>query len=194
MIGKLTGTLSEMHGDEAFIETTGGVTYRVQLSPAFRAKTSGVGASISLYTYLDVKEDSLTLFGFDSHERFNMFSLVLSVDGVGPKTAYMIVSAYDADNIKEAIRKNDVLFFQNVKGIGRKTAQRIIVDLAGKIGAEADLGSMYVTEDKDAVEALMSLGFKRQDVLRSLQKVDGELPLEEKLKEALQILTDKRNR
>ncbi len=191
MIGKLSGTLSESHGDEIFIETAGGVTYRVLMSLAMRAKIKEVDGRISIYTYLDVKEDSLVLFGFDSYENHNMFSLVLSVDGVGPKTAYMIVSAYDADRIRAAITQSDVLFFQNVKGIGKKTAQRIIVDLASKVGSEADLSQMYVQEDKDAVDALISLGFKRNEVLKALQTIDDKLPIEEKLKLALQGLTKK---
>jgi Holliday junction DNA helicase RuvA len=150
-----------------------------------------VGSEVNLYTFLDVKEDSLVLFGFDSYESFEMYGLLLSVDGVGPKTAYTIISAYESSKILDAIKRNDVFFFQDVKGIGKKTAQRIIVDLASKIGAEADLDSMYVTEDKDAVEALVSLGFKKQDVLKALQKVDKGVPLEEKLKLALQHLTKK---
>ena len=193
MIGNLSGIFSEMHGDEAFIETPGGVTYRVQLSPSVREKIGLLGGAVSLYTYLDVKEDSHVLFGFDSYESFNMFSMVLSVDGVGPKTAYMIVSAHDSLKIIDAIRRNDVLFFQEIKGIGKKTAQRIIVDLAGKIGGEANLDSMYINEDKDAVDALLSLGFKRQEVLKALHKVPQELPLEEKLKQALQMLTHRDN-
>ena len=194
MIGKLKGLLTEVHGDEAFIETQGGVTYRVQFSAKLLEKIGLVGQEVSLYTYLDVKEDSLVLFGFDSYESFNVYSLVLSVDGVGPKTAYTIVSAYESAQIKDAIGRNDVLFFQEIKGIGKKTAQRIIVDLASKIGAEADLESMYVTEDKDAVDALISLGFKKQDVLRALQKIDPKLEMQEKLTEALQILTKKHDK
>lgn len=191
MIGKLKGVLTEVHGDEAFIETKGGVTYRVQLSPKLREKIGSLQKEVSIYTYLDVKEDSLVLFGFDSYESFNIYSLVLSVDGVGPKTAYTIVSAYESSQIKDAIGRNDVLFFQEIKGIGKKTAQRLIVDLASKIGAEVDLESMYVTEDKDAVDALISLGFKKQDVLRALQKLEKNMPLQEKLTEALQLLTKK---
>jgi len=194
MIGKLKGLLTEVHGDEAFIETQGGVTYRVQFSAKLLEKIGLVGQEVSLYTYLDVKEDSLVLFGFDSYESFNVYSLVLSVDGVGPKTAYTIVSAYESAQIKDAIGRNDVLFFQEIKGIGKKTAQRIIVDLASKIGAEADLESMYVTEDKDAIDALISLGFKKQDVLRALQKIDPKLEMQEKLTEALQILTKKHDK
>ncbi len=191
MIGKLTGILSEIHGDEVFIDTKGGVTYCVQLSPKIRDKIGIENDEISIYTYLDVKEDSLVLFGFDNYESFNIYSLILSVDGVGPKTAYTIVSAYESSQIKDAIGRNDVLFFQEIKGIGKKTAQRIIVDLASKIGAEVDLESMYVTEDKDAVEALISLGFKKQEVLRVLQKIDKDIPLQEKLTDALQLLTKK---
>ncbi|MBP9816203.1 Holliday junction branch migration protein RuvA [Candidatus Woesebacteria bacterium] len=194
MIGKLKGLLTEVHGDEAFIETQGGVTYRVQFSAKLLEKIGLVGQEVSLYTYLDVKEDSLVLFGFDSYESFNVYSLVLSVDGVGPKTAYTIVSAYESAQIKDAIGRNDVLFFQEIKGIGKKTAQRIIVDLASKIGAEADLENMYVAEDKDAVDALISLGFKKQDVLRALQKIDPKLEMQEKLTEALQILTKKHDK
>ncbi|KXK10907.1 MAG: Holliday junction ATP-dependent DNA helicase RuvA [Microgenomates bacterium OLB23] len=191
MIGKISGKLAEFHGEEGFIETQSGVTYRVILSPKIRESITAAGQDVSLYTYLDVKEDSLTLFGFDSYENFNTYSLLLSVDGVGPKTAYTIVGAYESQEIKNAIKRNDVFFFQEVKGIGKKTAQRIIVDLASKIGGEADLEHMYVTEDKDAVDALVSLGFKKQDVLRVLHKVDAAQPLEERLKIALGLLTKK---
>lgn len=191
MIGKIKGIVTEVHGDELFIETSGGVTYRVQSSPSLREHIVIGGADTSLYTYLDVKEDSLTLYGFESYEAFNTYSLLLSVDGVGPKTAYTIISAYDGARIRDAIKRNDVPFFQDVKGIGKKTAQRIIVDLASKIGADADLDNMHVVEDKDAIDALVSLGFKKSDVVKVLRTIDTQVPLEEKLRLGLQLLTKK---
>lgn len=194
MIAKLTGTAVERFGGELFLETNSGVTYRVFIGESMQNHFISLPKSdVSLYTYLNVKEDSLTLFGFNTHAEYRIFTMLLSVDGVGPKSAYLIVGTYSASSIRNAIADNDVYFFQQVKGIGKKTAQRIIVDLAEKIGSEADISSMNTPEHSDVVDALVSLGFRRKDAQKAIHEVsDKGSTFDELLKMSLQVLANKK--
>lgn len=188
MIGKLKGTLSEIFGTEALIETSGGVFYKVHITPALAQK--GVSSDqLELYTYLNVKEDDLTLFGFDTYQEYTMFTYLIAIDGVGPKTAYLIVSSSSPADIRTAVHANDVAFFQKIKGIGKKTAQRILIDLSAKFGSEFDITAGQETaDDIDALDALVSLGFKRKDAKNALEEIDSSLALEERIKLALQSI------
>lgn len=188
MIGKLKGIISEIHSTEALIETSGGVFYWVFITPDMLGSFV-IGDTAELYTYHSIKEDEQKLFAFNSYEEFRMFSLLISVDGVGPKTGYTIVCTSGVGDIRRAILESDVVFFQKIKGIGKKTAQRILVDISGAMGTEFDLHASQEKEvDKDALAALESLGFKTSDAHEVLAGIDAGLPLEAKIKAALQYL------
>lgn len=188
MIGKLKGKLSETFGAEALLETSGGVFYRVYVTPGI-LESSTIGDDIEIYTYLNVKEDDLTLFGFETHSMYQMFQYMIAVDGVGPKTGFTIISTCAPSDIRTAVHGNDVAFFQKVKGIGKKTAQRILIDLSAKFGTEFDITAGQETaDDIDALDALVSLGFKRKDAKNALDAIDSSLPLEERIRYALQSI------
>ncbi len=188
MIGKLKGVISEIHGSEALIETSGGVFYWVFITPDMLGSFM-IGNSTELYIYHSIKEDEQKLFAFNSYEAFRMFSLLISVDGVGPKTGYTIVCTSAIGDIRKAILESDVVFFQKIKGIGKKTAQRILVDISSAMGTEFDLqASQELEVDKDALAALESLGFKTAEAHEVLSNIDKDLPLEAKVTAALQYL------
>lgn len=187
MIGKIYGKITEVHGNEGFIDTASGVSYRLFLTPSLAHSSD---KEVTVYTYLNVREDELTLFGFETYELYKVFGYLIAVDGVGPKTAYTIVCTSTPDEIRKAAQGNDVAFFQKIKGIGKKTAQRILIDLSTRFGAEFDLEASEAEsqDDTDAVDALVSLGFKRKQAVDALKSVDPKASMEEKLKQALQSL------
>lgn len=188
MIGKLKGTISEIFGDEVLIETSGGVFYSVLVTPAILDK--GAGGDVKIYTYLNVREDDLTLFGFETREVYRLFTYFIAIDGVGPKTAFTIMSTSKPGDIRTAVVANDVAFFQKIKGIGKKTAQRILIDLSATFGSEFDVTAGQETaDDVDALDALVSLGFRRVDAKKALEKIDSSLSLEERIKLALQSVS-----
>ena len=189
MIGKLKGILTDIHGNEALIETSSGVSYRVYVTPGCLALGSD-GALVEVYTYLNVREDELTLFGFETHEMYLLFTHFVAIDGVGPKTAFLIVSTSHAGDIRTAVVANDVAYFQRIKGIGKKTAQRILIDLAGRFGGEFDITAGHETQDdQDALSALQSLGFTAKDARKTLSDIDPTLPLDQRITQALQTIS-----
>lgn len=190
MIGKLKGTLSEIFESEALLETSSGVFYRVYVTPTIVAM--GVGAGVEIYTYLQVREDDLTLFGFETHEIYRLFTFLIAIDGVGPKTAFGMICMAKPAELREAVLNNDVAYFQKMKGIGKKTAQRILIDLSARFGSEFDVTAGQETQDDvDAQAALVSLGFTAKDARKALAGIDAGLPLEERIRLALQGISRK---
>lgn len=186
MIGKISGILTELHGNEALVETSSGVGYLVYVGPSLLEKK---GEKVNIYTYLNVKEDELTLFGFLIYDEYTLFKMIRSVDGVGPKTAFSIVQSSKYADIRTAIINKDVHFFEKIKGIGKKTAQKILLELSGKLGVDFELSDVEETKDDlDAIEALKALGYKATQVREVLRNLEPTLTLEQKIRSALQKL------
>jgi len=188
MIGKLKGILSELDGNIGLIETKSGVFYKTYVTPSILSK-SQVGDTIELYTYLQVREDALTLFAFETRNEHALFDLLLGVSGVGPKTAYLVISYARADELIQAVKENNIDFFSQIKGLGKKTAMKIILELSQKLKQEFELRKMYLSEeDKTVVDALVALGFKSHDASSVVSKLPKKLSVEEKIKEALKAI------
>lgn len=189
MIGKLKGTLSEVNGNVGLVETSGGVFYTVFLTPSLIASDPGA-SQIEIYTYLQVRDDALVLFGFENKTQLEVFKLLITVSGVGPKSAYGIVSFASADELVNAIKENDVDFFTKVPGLGKKTAMKIILELAQKMQDGFLIGKMYMSEDdKVVIDALVSLGFKAKEAKQIYMKIPKDLSLEDKIKAGLRMAT-----
>ncbi len=187
MIGKLKGILSEISNNSGLIETKAGIFYNVFLTPGLLADFT-LGGPIELYTYLQVREDALTLFGFKTKDDYVFFTLLLSVPGVGPKTAYTVISYAKTNQLIQAIKENDVGFFNTIKGLGKKTAMKIILELSQKLKQEFILEKMYLSEDdKTVLDALVSLGFKSHEAQAVISKLPKNLSVEEKLKASLKM-------
>lgn len=185
MIGKLKGKLVEIDNNIGLIETSGGVFYEVFLTPSLISLTPPK-SPIELYTYLQVREDALILFGFQTKKEHEFFKLLLSVQGVGPKTAYSVISFTKIDEVYAAVKENNVDYFTRIPGLGKKTAMKIILEISQKIKSEFNLQSMYLSEDdKTVVDALVSLGYKSIEAKKLLQKIPKNLSIEEKIKHAL---------
>jgi len=188
MIGKLKGKLAELNGNIGLIETSGGVFYRVFLTPFLISRLSLL-SPIEVYTYLQVREDALTLFAFETKEEYLFFELLLTVSGVGPKTAYLVICYTKVNDLIKAIKENNIDFFSNIKGLGKKTAMKIILELSQKLKQEFSLEKMYLSEeDKTVIDALISLGFKNYEAKTALSKLPKNLSVEDKIKQALKMI------
>jgi len=144
-----------------------------------------VGEKIKIYTYQSVSENDISLFGFETTDEVNLFKMLISVSGVGPKSGAQIMGQVNSEEIIKAIGNADVGFFEKIKGIGKKTAQRIIVDLKSKVGGlgELDLGKDDdKTADDDLTQSLKQLGFDKKEIEKVVAKLPDKLiTIEEKL-------------
>ena len=179
MIGYLKGKVKDLTPEYALLEVNG-VGYEVVCSGAAFSRLSGVraGEDGEVYTYLQVKEDGVALFGFVDLREKERFLKLTSVQGVGAKLAIAVLSSMRPEEVSEAIAAADAKRLSAVKGLGKKTADRIILELHGKISADELLGESKGAipvkavsgEDDDAVAALMGLGFTRQESARAVER------------------------
>jgi holliday junction DNA helicase RuvA len=181
MISSLKGTISRIWNGGIEVEV-GGVGYEVQCKVL--STEYSVGQEIILHIFTSMNDSSITLFGFRTVEELDLFKMLITVSGVGPKTAASIVAEKSALDIMKAIGDADVDFFKKIKGIGLKTAQRIIVDLKSKIGGLGELNlkdSLPLLED-DLTASLQQLGFERKEIEQMVKGLPKDLiSTEEKL-------------
>jgi Holliday junction DNA helicase RuvA len=180
MIARLRGKPVASTPDGLVIDV-GGVGYLVAATPSAIRKADGV-EEVVVETYMHVREDTLQLYGFAERAERELFIQLLSVNGVGPKVALAIVSGSPADELRRAIVREDTARFQAIPGIGKKTAERIVLELKEKIVADGDIAA---PTDLTARDALVELGYNVVDAERALAEVDQELPIEEQVRAAL---------
>ncbi len=184
MIGKIIGTLIEVDGNEGLIETASGVCYRVFLTPSILSNMPPT--ALAVYTYLQIRDDQHVLYGFDTKESYQMFQMLLTVDGVGPKTAHNLISRLPVSAILSAVHNKDLEPFTKVPGLGKKTAQKILLELSSKLKADLDIGSLIDTPiNSDALETLIALGYRVHEARTMLKNIDFTLPVEKQVKLAL---------
>lgn len=183
MIAYLSGSVLSC-GERNIILNVQGVGYAVH-APRSLAEKTFEGQELNLHIYTNVREDDISLFGFETTQELAFFKLLLTVSGVGPKSALEILNA-PIGKIKNAIAKRDISSLTSIQGIGKKTAERIIVDLSGKIkedvllsSAQTEQGSTELSEQEEIVQALISLGYHRHQVVQGLKKVPTEIAGEE---------------
>ena len=178
MISRLRGQLAGRTPD-GFVLDVNGVGYLVQATPSAAAKG---GDEITVETYLHVREDALQLYGFADAAERDLFVQLLGVNGVGPKVALAIVSGSRPGELRKAIVREDVARFQAIPGIGKKTAERIVLELKEKI--VVDVGDAP-GGDLTARDALVELGYSLVDAERALAEIDDSLSIEEQVRQAL---------
>ena len=190
MIGKIKGILDEVEGSIGLIETASGVYYRVFLTNATLSRYAP-SSEISIYTYHHIREDTQLLFGFETKQEYTLFELLIGVNGVGAKSAFLIISSSTVDELIKAVRANDHVYFTQIKGVGKKTALKILLDLSAKFDSE------FVYEpdkplsdiDQTVIAALVSLGFTKHESTEALNKIAPELTIEDKIKEAIGLIS-----
>ncbi|MGH3031538.1 MAG: Holliday junction branch migration protein RuvA [Gaiellaceae bacterium] len=186
MIGRLRGSAVAWNADGLVLDV-GGVGYRLLATPTAVRKADGA-EEVVLETHLHVRDDALQLFGFaDAGER-EMFELLLGVNGVGPKVALAIVSGYGPAELKRAIAREDAALFQTIPGIGKKTAQRVVLELRERIAPLAPVeGPRLGAGDGHVVarDALVELGYSVAEAEQRLADTDPDLPPAERVRQAL---------
>lgn len=191
MISFLSGTILEKEVDTITVLTEGGVGYTIGMSRLFASELT-VGNVIELPVYLRVTDSALDLFGFRSSEERGFFKLLLSVSGVGPKSAMNILNLGSIDEIKAAIARKDVAYLTAVQGMGKKTAERLVVELKSKIGSIETAHSDEKVGDvlKDVIDGLVAMGYSKEDARDAATSVELEgKGVEDVLREALQSLS-----
>lgn len=188
MIATLNGVVAEKLIDQVIIEVSG-IGYGVLMTPGCLEDLQ-TDDNVKLYIHEHIRENSDDLFGFSSLEEKMFFELLLSVSGVGPKMALSILSIGDIVEVRKAIAGGDVKYLQSASGVGRRVAERVVVDLKDKVGfaGSADIASLLsaTKNNKDeATQALMALGYSLHDATDALADVDNKLPLDERVKLAL---------
>ncbi len=191
MIGRLNGRLIEKNPTDLLIEC-GGVGYEVKISLNTFSQL-GSDEAVQVFTKLIVREDAHILYGFANKEEREMFNHLISVSGIGPNTAMIMLSSLVPDEIAQAILTEDVTTIQKIKGIGTKTAQRVIIDLKSKVSKmELSSENIFTSNNRnrfDALNALVSLGFDKKSAEKVLDKIDtGNQSVEELIKDALRNL------
>lgn len=189
MIGLLKGQIELLQRPFVIIDVNG-VGYKVLLPDSVYSKLT-LGEKVRIFTYTYVREDALGLFGFLEAEDLKLFESLLTVSGVGPKTALSIFSFGERKDIIEAIIKGDVSFFTSVPRLGTKNAQKIIIELKNKMGssAELDLSGNDLLENAEVVQALKNFGFSTQEAQKAVREVkkDG-ITTEERIRLSLKAL------
>ena len=189
MIASLRGRVSATRPG-AIVLDVGGVGYLVAATAsAVRRAGDADGAEITIHTHLHVREDTLQLYGFASTAERSLFELLLGVSGVGPKAALAIVSGFAPDQIRRAVATGDHALFTSIPGIGRRTAERVVVDLKDKVGAVESAAAPAEGGGGDghaaARDALVGLGMSVAEAEAALRDVDEDAPIEERVRLAL---------
>jgi len=170
---------------EGLVLDVGGVGYLVAATPGVLSRAEGAG-EVTVETYLHVREDALQLYGFAGQAERDLFVRLLGVTGIGPKVALAVVSSGSVDELRRAITVGDPARFQVIPGIGKKTAERIVLELKGSlVEDEETAGPVAASGELVAREALVELGYTVLEAERALARVDPELPPEERVREAL---------
>ena len=196
MITYLKGRLVEKTPTYLVVETAGGVAYMVHISLNTYDKVLALEEA-KIYTHYVIKEDAHALYGFFDEQERSVFRLLITVNGIGPNTARVILSSMGVEQTVGAIAAGNDAAFKSVKGIGAKTAQRLIIDLKDKIGKDSiqnidKITISYNNNRNEALSALVSLGFVKKAVETTLDKIikseQGELSTEDLIKKALKML------
>ena len=190
MIGHLEGTTLVLRPGFAII-SAGGVGYKVFATRETLAAMK-TGGDVKLWTHLAVRENSLDLYGFKNEEELRLFDLLLGVSGIGPKSALAIVDIAAVETLQSAIAAGNAGYLTKVSGIGKKTAEKIILELRDKVGVGVDASGRALSGDEEALEAMRSLGYSQSEAREALRKVSSDIEKSsDRLREALKIVSRK---
>lgn len=198
MIAFVKGRIDDI-SEENVVLDVGGIGYNIKISTGTAASLPGIGEEIKLYTYTCVREDMFSLFGFLTRDELEIFKKLITVNGIGPKGGLAILSAMSADDLRFAIISGDAASISKAPGIGKKTAERVILDLKDKISIEDTLVQKEIHQYSDsngrgdqqakneAVEALTALGYSATDALHAVKavQIEDDMDVETVLKLAL---------
>jgi len=188
MIDRITGQVVAL-GQHQVVIMVGGVGLRVHTPPTVRDILDGVGQTVTLYTHLQVREDDLTLYGFPTPEERALFETLLTISGVGPRTALAVIGTLTVEHVHNAVAREDPDILTRVPGVGKKLAQKLIFELKDKLVIEPLPGVSALSElDTDVLAALTALGYSVVEAQAALQSIPRDAPadVEERVRLALQ--------
>lgn len=202
MYAYFKGTVEEILEDQIVLECHD-IGYNIFVPSGVFSYISGIGAQIKLYTYTSVKEDAFMLYGFATKEELRLFKQLITVNGIGPKGALAILSSFSVDTLRFAIMAGDVKTISKAPGIGKKTAERLILDLKDKM-SDIDvtlpgftpvqtLNSELNSQRQDAIDALLALGYAASEAMRACNQIEitEDMDSGEILKQALKIISSR---
>ena len=201
MIGSIKGKVAELQNEYCLIETPGGVGYRVFMPSANLAALT-MGSEVRVHTYTSVREDAILLFGFLQKQYYDLFVLLIGISGVGPKVALGILSAVKPDDFYMAVENRDMKALTKLPGIGKKTAERLLLELKDKISGGSDVidAVFYPQSDVpqnavgEAIEALQALGYSNSEIVPALKTVPGyeAMTCENIIKQVLKVFAGRK--
>lgn len=187
MIASITGKITLIK-DKFMVIETNGLGYKVHVSPDIIDRhTKNTNTEISLFIYSHIREDAFDLYGFLEYSDLEFFEMLISVSGIGPKGALLILAVASTSTLKKAIKQNDLGYLTKISGIGKKTAEKMILELRDKVGI-AEENDSSLQNELDVLEALKALGYSQYQVRETLKQMDGTLDTNTKIREALKIL------
>jgi Holliday junction DNA helicase RuvA len=191
MIASLEGIVDAVSKDSMIVNVNG-IGFKVSVTTSVLSELGVIGREVKLYTHFHVREDDMSLFGFSSVDEMKLFETLISVSGLGPKTGMAMLSAMSADQVAMAIASGSVEMLTTIPGIGKKTADRLILELKDKVGGVmiSSPTGRAAQENADVVSALVSLGYSVQETTKAVNALPSgkKLMLAEKVKLALQYL------
>lgn len=190
MIGRITGTLLEKHPPHILVDV-GGVGYEIDVSMTTFYNLPATGEKVSLYTHLAIREDAHLLFGFGSEAERRAFRELIKVSGIGAKTALAVLSGLSVDDLASAVAAQEAGRLVKTPGIGKKTAERLLLELKGKldfVGVSLPAGGAARASD-DVRQALLALGYNDKEADLVLKQVPADLPVSEAIRQALKLLS-----
>lgn len=198
MIYNVKGVLTYTEPTFAVVEC-GGVGFKCFVSMTTLKSLTSIGTEVNLFTYMAVREDSMDLFGFSTQEELNAFKLLITVSGIGPKAAIAILSVLTPDRLSIAVSSGDVKSIQMAQGVGKKTAERVVLELkdkmvgigSGSVGAVVE-GIQQVANNsnaQEAVEVLVSLGFNQSDAAAVVCAMDKSMSVDDMIRKGLKELS-----
>lgn len=187
MIGRLRGTLVSLRATGVVLDVSG-VGYEIAVTPRTVADLPSIGEEVVLHTHLVVREDAMLLHGFDTESERDLFRILLGASGIGPKVAMATLGALQAEELRRAIAAEDVDTLTTVPGIGKRGAQKMVLELKPKITA-SDAGSVVGTSTVSQVrEALEGLGYQAAEIREVMAAIEADAPVAEQLRQALRSL------
>lgn len=195
MIGSIKGKVI-FKTEKFLIVETGGVGYKINVSPdsmskisAFHTNSEQNNTLVSFWIHTHVREDALDLYGFLERPELEFFEMLINVSGIGPRSALAILGIASIETLRKAIGTGDTSYLTKISGIGKKTAERIVIELRDKMGTNLEGSSLR--EELDVLEALKSLGYSQNETREALKKVSPDTNTNTKIREALKILGGK---
>ena len=171
MIARITGEILDVRPNHIVVDVQGiGYLVAVPSNVGYI-----IGNTVSVHTHLAVRENALDLYGFNTFDTYSMFELLIKLPKIGPKTALQILSQADITTLKQAVRTNDATYLSKVSGIGKKSAEKIVIGLKDILPEEMDVEHIHHTSDSDVIDALITLGYSQKSAYEAVQKIPQDI-------------------